>query len=111
MRRSLSQEVRMKRTFVGALCAIAVTVTVSGQAKRPLAIEDYYRVFTIGNPQISADGKSVTFTVATRIEDDNSTKTETFRVPTDASAAPEKIEAPPRPAPPRPGGGAGRGGA
>jgi dipeptidyl aminopeptidase/acylaminoacyl peptidase len=105
MRPILSEEVGMKRTFFGALCALAVTVTVSGQAKRPLAIEDYYRVLTIGNPQISADGRSVTFTVATRVEDDNSTKTEAFRVPTDASAPPESIDGAGRA-----GSGAGRGG-
>ncbi|HTM27145.1 MAG TPA: S9 family peptidase [Vicinamibacterales bacterium] len=84
----------MKRAVFGVMCALAAAA-LHGQAKRPLAIEDYYRVLTIGNPQISSDGKSVQFTVATRVEDDNSTKTDTFRVPTDASAPPEKIEAPP----------------
>src|SRR6516164_6184138 len=99
----------MKHTFFGALCALAVTVTVSGQAKRPLAIEDYYRVLTIGNPQISADGRYVTFTVATRVEDDNGTKTEAFRVPTNASAPPERIDGAGR-AGGGAGSGAGRGG-
>ena len=72
---------------------------------RPLAIEDYYRVLTIGNPQLSADGKSVTFTIATRVEDDNSTKTEAFRVATNASAPPERVDGAGRA-----GGAAGRGG-
>ena len=82
----------MKRSFLGAVAVLAATVTLGGQAKRPLAIEDYYRVLTIGSPQIASDGKSVTFTVATRIEDDNSTKTGVFRVRTDASAPPEMID-------------------
>jgi dipeptidyl aminopeptidase/acylaminoacyl peptidase len=92
----------MKRTLLGAIC-LFTAATLHGQAKRPLAIEDYYRVLTIGNPQISADGKSVQFTVATRVEDDNSTKTDTFRVLTDGSLPAQKIETPDR-------GGAGRGG-
>src|SRR5689334_21073992 len=78
-----SKEVGMKRAFIGAVGVLAAVVTLGGQAKRPLAIEDYYRVLAIGTPQISADGKSATFTVATRLEEDNSTKTETFRVPAD----------------------------
>jgi dipeptidyl aminopeptidase/acylaminoacyl peptidase len=88
-----------------AVCLLAATAALHGQAKRPLAIEDYYRVLTIGNAQISADGKSVTFTVATRVEDDNSTKTETFRVPADASSPPETVDTPSAR------GGTGRGGA
>src|SRR5215470_7139270 len=110
MRASLTRRSEMTRRLLCALCVLAGAATLSGQAKRPLAIEDYYRVLSIGNPQISADGKSVTFTVATRIEDDNSTKTETFRVPTDASARPERIEPATGAAGGR-GGGRGRGGA
>jgi len=64
---------------------------LGGQAKRPLAIEDYYRVLTITNPQISADGKSVRFSVQARVESDNSSKTETFTVPVDGSAPPAKV--------------------
>jgi dipeptidyl aminopeptidase/acylaminoacyl peptidase len=65
---------------------------LGGQTKRPLAIEDYYRVLTVTNPQIAADGKSVRFSVTTRIESDNSTKTESFVVPTDGSTPPSKVE-------------------
>ena len=79
-----------------ALASVAVllssSVAVRGQGKgRPLAIEDYYRVLTVTNPQISPDGRSVRFSVTTRVEADNSTKTETFTVPTDSSAPPTKV--------------------
>ena len=47
---------------------------------RPLAIEDYYRIQTVAAPAISPNGRWVVFTVSTRIEDDNSTRTETFVV-------------------------------
>src|SRR4051812_7095816 len=84
----------MKRALFGVMCALAAA-TLHGQTKRPLAIEDYYRVLTIGNPQIAEDGLSATFTVATRVEDDNSTKTETFRVMTDGYSQPAKVETAP----------------
>ena len=75
-----------------AICLLATAMT-HGQARRPLTIEDYYRVLSVTNPQISPDGKTVRFSVTTRVEADNSTKTETFTVPTDASAPPAKVAA------------------
>jgi len=75
------------------MCLVA-GVGLAGQTRRPLAIEDYYRVLTITNPQIAADGRSVRFSVTTRVESDNSTKTESFLVPTDGSSPPSKVEAP-----------------
>ncbi len=72
----------------------ALAVAPSAQramAGRALAIEDYYHIQTVGSPQISPDGRWVTFTLATRIEQDNSTRTEQQLVPTDASAAPRRV--------------------
>src|SRR5262245_32744899 len=50
---------------------------------RALAIEDYYHVQTVTNPQISPDGRWVIFAVGTRIEQDNSTRSEVLVVPAD----------------------------
>ena len=36
--------------------------------RRPLTIEDYYRIQTVGSPTLSDDGRTVTFTVSTRVE-------------------------------------------
>ena len=58
---------------------------------RALAIEDYYRIQTVGSPEISPDGRWVVFTIATRIEDDNGTRTEVHLAPSDASARPRRI--------------------
>ena len=82
--------VRCFRPLV-AVCVLAAVANLEGQAKRPLMIEDYYRLLTITNPQISPDGKTVRFSVTTRVEADNSTKTETFTVPADLSAPPVKV--------------------
>src|SRR5687767_9039908 len=94
MRLILNLEVRMVRAvkLLTPICLLSMTAALPAQTRRPLAIEDYYRVLTIASPQIAADGKTVRFSVTTRVEQDNSTKTETFTVPTDGSAPPAKVQ-------------------
>ncbi len=58
---------------------------------RALTIEDYYKIKTVGDPQMSPNGKWVSFTVSTKMEDDNTTSIETYVVPADGSAQPRKI--------------------
>jgi dipeptidyl aminopeptidase/acylaminoacyl peptidase len=88
---------RQPRTLwaTAALVAFALSTPLSAQqsisAGRPLAIEDYYRIQTVGNSDISPDGRWVVFSVATRIEDDNSTRTEVHLAASDASARPRRI--------------------
>ena len=48
----------------GLLLFAAQLASAPQQAgKRKLVIEDYYRIQTVGNPQISPDGRWVLFTV------------------------------------------------
>ena len=61
------------------------------QSPRALTIEDYYKIKSVGDPQISPDGKWVAFTLTTRVEEDNTNAIETFVVPADGSAAPRRI--------------------
>lgn len=82
--------------ILGAIACLVPTLEVRPSAQRaaagrPLAIEDYYHVQTVGSPRISPDGRWVTFTVETRIEQDNSTRAEVHVVPTDASVAPRRV--------------------
>ena len=58
---------------------------------RALTIEDYYKIKSVGDAQISPDGKWVAYTLTTRIEEDNTNAIETFVVPVDGSAAPRRI--------------------
>ena len=83
----------MKQLATLVIVSIAFSVSASGQAARgrALTIEDYYRIKTVGDPQISQNGRWVTYTVATRNEDDNTNAIETFVVPTDGSAPPRRI--------------------
>jgi thiosulfate/3-mercaptopyruvate sulfurtransferase len=62
-----------------------------GPTGRALTIEDYYRLQAVGAPAISPDGRWVSFTVSTRIEDDNTTQTATWIGPADATARPQRV--------------------
>ncbi|MGH9202906.1 MAG: TolB family protein, partial [Vicinamibacterales bacterium] len=81
--------------FCAILAVLALGAPVSAQRAttpgRALAIEDYYRIQTVANPQISPDGNWVVFTIATRIEQDNSSRTEVHVVPSNGSAAARRI--------------------
>ena len=80
------------------LCAAwLVPAPLARQARapgRPLAIEDYYRVQTIGNASFSPNSKWVAYTVTTRLEepDANSSRADAWLVPANASAAPRRVQ-------------------
>jgi dipeptidyl aminopeptidase/acylaminoacyl peptidase len=90
---------KIRRSRSVLVTAVVVTLALhtapSAQRANPsgraLAIEDYYRIQTVANPAISPDGRWVVFTVATRIEEDNGTRTEVQLAPSDASAPPRRI--------------------
>ena len=72
------------RMVIGVALLLAAASGIRADAQppargRPLAIEDYYRIQTVAAPSISPNGRWVVFAVSTRIEDDNSTRTETLR--------------------------------
>ena len=80
--------VSLTLSFVAALGASAQSPT-----GRPLAIEDYYRVKTVGNPDLSPDGKWVAFTVSTRVEATNDNTSEVWLVASDGSAPARRVSA------------------
>ncbi len=83
----------MKHVAAVAVAVLLLVSPMSGQAPkgRALTIEDYYRIRSVGETQISPDGRWVAFTLATKGEDDNTTAIETYVVSTEGAA-------PPRPA-------------
>jgi dipeptidyl aminopeptidase/acylaminoacyl peptidase len=75
--------------------AYSLTVTASPQqpaAGRALKLEDYYRIKTVGGAALSPNGRWVSYTVSTRVEEDNGTKSEAWIVPADASAQPRRVQ-------------------
>ena len=81
----------MSRALLPFAFLILATATAAAQ-KRPLALEDYYRIRNVGAPRISPDSRWVTYTVATPVEETNSDRTEAFVVPADGSAPPARIQ-------------------
>jgi dipeptidyl aminopeptidase/acylaminoacyl peptidase len=77
------------------LLAIAPAMTAAppqSAVGRPLAIEDYYRIKSVGSPLLSPDAAWVAFTVSTRLEEaPNANRSEGYLVPADASAPPRRL--------------------
>ena len=92
----------MRATFARALVlvtlAISTTTAAFQSSARPLQIEDYYRIKSVGAPQISPDGRWVVFTVSQRLEDDptqkrrNQSVTQAFVVSTAGTAQPLHLQ-------------------
>ena len=60
----MSPSLRVRAALPFALAFLGAGTAASQSPGRPLAIEDYYRVKTVGNPDLSPDGKWVAFTVS-----------------------------------------------
>ena len=60
-------------------------------AGRPLAIEDWYRVKSVASPEISPDGRWVTYMALTKVEATNTETPQLWLVPSDGSAAPQRL--------------------
>jgi dipeptidyl aminopeptidase/acylaminoacyl peptidase len=70
----------------------AAQVPATASTRRPLRLEDYYRLKSVGSPRISPDGRRVAYTVNTPVEETNGTRTETWVVPADGSAPPTRLQ-------------------
>ena len=86
----------MRSLPLSLLCAAAVGPAAAQTTgpRRPLAIEDYYRIRTAGQPLLSPDGKWVAFTLTTRTEATNADSIRVWLVPADGSV-PERQLSPP----------------
>ena len=83
---------KLVAAIVAACVALALPPSsLVAQSQRALTIEDYYKIKSLGDPQISPNGQWVAFTLTTRVEEDNTNAIETFVVPADGSAAPRRI--------------------
>jgi dipeptidyl aminopeptidase/acylaminoacyl peptidase len=74
-----------------AMLFIAGTAAAQSSGGRPLAIEDYYRVKTVGAPEMSSNGRWVAFTVTTRVEENNASTSEVWLVATDRPGSARQV--------------------
>jgi dipeptidyl aminopeptidase/acylaminoacyl peptidase len=97
MGRCLAPRALSARTLLAAvIVALPVGVTAqsaSGPRGRPLAIEDFYRLKTVGAPEMSPDGRWVAFAGMTRVEATNGETGEVWLVPSDASQSARRVSA------------------
>ncbi len=83
---------RLAPALLLPLVCVQIPLRSQPQTGRALVIEDYYRVQSVGNPTISPDAKWVTYTVSSRVEEDNSTETGTWVVAADGSRPPYRVQ-------------------
>lgn len=81
---------------VSAAVGVALTVASPTDAQtsssgRPLAIEDFYQLRTVGTPELSPDGRWVAYTVSTRVEATNGTISEVWLAAAGKMGATRKV--------------------
>jgi dipeptidyl aminopeptidase/acylaminoacyl peptidase len=80
-------------TAGSSLLSVGATLRAQTAAKRALTIEDYYRVQSIGGGlQFSPDSRWILFSLTTRVEAEQATRTESYVVGTDGAAEPRRIQ-------------------
>ena len=76
---------KLQQTATPTSSAVAKAMADKQATGRALAIEDYYRIKSVGDPQISQNGRWVAYTVTTRVEEDNTNAIETYVAATDGA--------------------------
>jgi dipeptidyl aminopeptidase/acylaminoacyl peptidase len=78
--------------FLLPLTLLLCSGLASAQTKRPLQLEDYYRMKSVGSPSISPDGAWVTYTVSQPVEENNGTLGESWIVRADGAGQPARVQ-------------------
>lgn len=83
----------MRRAGALAIGVLLAATTANG-APRRIALTDYYRLETAGQPAISPDGRVVAYVRTATIEDDNRRHTEIWLASTDGVTPPLRLTSP-----------------
>ena len=78
--------------WVALLCF--VTVPAAAQERRPLELEDYYRLKSVGSPALSPDGSRVAYVVSRVVEDENRRHSEVWLANADGTGEPVRLTSP-----------------
>jgi dipeptidyl aminopeptidase/acylaminoacyl peptidase len=72
---------RFQTVLLGAgLLSAAVALADSAAPRRSLTADDFYRLQSVGSPEVSADGKWVAYTVSVNDKESNETRSQIFIV-------------------------------
>lgn len=92
---SWRRPVDMCASSVCSIWALAVNQPpAAAQTQRPLALEDYYRIESLGGGALSPDGTRLAFVRTHIVEIENRRQSEIWVVSTDGSAAPRRLTNP-----------------
>jgi len=87
----------MKRRLLALsalLLCIAPSGIAKGQEKRPLSLEDFFRLEDAGSPVLSPDGRWVVFVRSRILKEENRGHSELWMVPADGSAEARRLTSP-----------------
>jgi len=74
--------------------AFLLPSVLAAQSRRPLELEDYYRLKSVGSPALSPDGSRVAFVVTSVLEDENRRHSEVRLANADGSGEPIRLTSP-----------------
>lgn len=80
--------------LAAALAVITWSAAASAQERRPLELEDYYRLKDVGSPALSPDGSRVAYVVSWVVEEENRRHSEIRLAPADGSGEPVRLTSP-----------------
>ena len=81
-------------SLAAALAVIAWCAAASAQERRPLELEDYYRLKDVGSPALSPDGSRVAYVVSWVVEEENRRHSEIRLAAADGSGEPVRLTSP-----------------
>ena len=87
---------RNRSTTIAFLLPVGLLLPadLSAQSRRPLEIEDYYRLKSVGSPALSPDGSRVAFVVTSVLEDENRRHSEVWVADADGTEEPARLTSP-----------------
>ncbi len=74
--------------------AILWPIDLTAQERRPLRLEDYFRIEAVGSPAISPDGMRVAFVRTVTLRDEDRLHREIWIAPADGSSPPVRLTSP-----------------
>ncbi|MYJ18408.1 MAG: hypothetical protein F4106_10295, partial [Gemmatimonadetes bacterium] len=77
-----------------ATAVLLLPAGLAAQSRRPLEVEDYYRLKSVGSPALSPDGSRVAFVVTSVLEDENERHSEIWLANADGSGEPIRLTSP-----------------
>ncbi len=84
------------RFFVRTLVVTALLASGAQAQKRPMELEDLFRLKRVADPQVSPDGTRVAFTITEVLKDENRTNADIWIAPVDGGAEPRRLTQSPK---------------